>query len=225
MQRTRSRSMARVASPAAASKARAGWSRWPSARQSSLAVPAGTGQSTASGSLRRPDGSSRPFRVSFTVPSPPTATKRRAPSASAVRARCVAWPGASVKRGSKGPSRADEFGLDRGPTPGGAAFMGGGIDDHRDLRPFRSCSFHTARNWQGMVVGSPRVTCATSSGPYPSPAPPSPSGERRGARRGDRRVAAHALPRHRHPARPTARISMARPASATCCGRASCCRR
>ena len=64
------------------------------------------GQSTASGTVSRPAASSSPFSVSLTVPSPPTATMRRAPSASAPRASSVAWPGALVKRGSKAPSRA-----------------------------------------------------------------------------------------------------------------------
>jgi hypothetical protein len=90
-----------------------------------LAVPAGMGQSTASGSLRRPDGSSRPFRVSFTVPSPPTATKRRAP-----------WAQRLGEKRLEGAETPDELGLDRRPALAGAAFVGGGIDDDRDLRPF-----------------------------------------------------------------------------------------
>jgi hypothetical protein len=31
----------------------------------------------------------------------------------------------------------DEFGLDGGPAPGRAALVGGGIEDDRDVRPFR----------------------------------------------------------------------------------------
>jgi predicted DNA-binding transcriptional regulator YafY len=62
--------------------------------------------------------------------------------------RRVAW-----RLGEKrldGAETSDEFGLDCGPALGGAAFMGGGIDDDRDLWPFphaRSILPEIGRGW------------------------------------------------------------------------------
>jgi len=108
VQRTRRRSMARLCWPAAASKACAGCFRWPRARQSSLAVPAGTGQSTASGSLRQPDGFDQAIEGSR---SPWRRRRPRHEAAHALdqrRARKMGWraPAPLGEAASKAPASA-----------------------------------------------------------------------------------------------------------------------
>ncbi len=122
--------MAWVRGLAAASKALPATARWPSARQSSLAVPAGTGQSTASGSTSRPEGSSRPFRVSFD-----RAVAAHGHEAAHALGQGIAGELGRVS-GRLGEHRLDraqalgQLGLDGRPARQRPALAGGRVDDH-----------------------------------------------------------------------------------------------
>ena len=119
--------------------------------------------------LARSCSATRPLTASLTVPSPPTATTRRAPSAAACSASSAMWPGRVREQRLADEARAAARCAISRPVPARPAVVRGRVDEEGDV-PVRVGSISAS-------LRSPPVGRAR-----PSPRPPGAAFRRRSAR-------------------------------------------